>query len=230
MNHAQYWSMGDAETGPWSGKLWVRRSKAHQSSPVTSGFWAMPKNSFCIAILSCQAMSPIFSGDMACFLWVLSEYRVHLKNSEGGSAEARALALGFLPRSYPVDHIARSLSLEEGASAIFPIQKHYRLVVLRLPLWKIWLRKLGWWHSQYMGPTSYTCTTHVRRSRRKWSRGRNLLLRTKSSHGTKSMFKSFGILTNCCLCSSQAGVYHEVILHDLAPAKHINKWSKSFQI
>ena len=65
----------------------------------------------------------------------------------------------------------------------------------------------------------YLKTKHMLHVRRKGlvtnGRCRNLLLRTKSSHGTKSMFKSLGVLTNC-LCSSQA-----------APAKHMKKWSKS---
>ena len=27
----------------------------------------------------------------------------------------------------------------------------YNWLVVYLPLWKIWIRQLGWWHSQYMG-------------------------------------------------------------------------------
>ena len=38
----------------------------------------------------------------------------------------------------------------DAPSGSTPISCHINWLVVDLPLWKIWVRQLGWWHSQYM--------------------------------------------------------------------------------
>ena len=38
----------------------------------------------------------------------------------------------------------------DAPSGSTPISCHINWLVVNLPLWKIWVRQLGWWHSQYM--------------------------------------------------------------------------------
>ena len=49
------------------------------------------------------------------------------------------------------------ISNQWSSSWIPPVFLHW--VVVDLPLWKIWVRQLGWLHSQYMGKYS-SCSSH----------------------------------------------------------------------
>ena len=48
------------------------------------------------------------------------------------------------------------VSLPEGKCHHFP---HFFWLVVDLPLWKIWVRQLGWWHSQLNGKIKFMFQT-----------------------------------------------------------------------
>ena len=47
-------------------------------------------------------------------------------------------------------HNLLSAACVVGVYQIFPVDIPIWLVVFRLPLWKIWVRQLGWWNTQHM--------------------------------------------------------------------------------
>ena len=49
-----------------------------------------------------------------------------------------------------------------------PLTRNYWLVVY-LPLWKIWVRQLGWWHSQYMEKNMFETTNQDRYHTFRWN-------------------------------------------------------------
>ena len=81
-------------------------------------------------------------------LWKTAEtHHKHCKFIAGKHRWYHRWYIWWYHRWYHTDYrLNDSLSILE----ILQVRIYYWLVVY-LPLWKIWVRHLGWWHAQYMG-------------------------------------------------------------------------------